>query len=92
MKGFEINGMVLSANNYAALAPDKRKKLCRNIIDTALAKMQAPVDSHAKMVVMLKVLKDFMTYSEEQQDFESCIIMRDIVEVIDSEYINGKED
>ena len=75
-------------NTYVNATLARRKKMCKTIIDESLVLMNVNADRKIKLELICVVLNRSLSFYENQQMYEDCIMYRDLINTIKSEYIS----
>lgn len=71
---------------YLTCKPNVRKMLCKEVLLQSFQRMSVNTSEETKVKTMKTILNKSLLYYEEQEDYENCIILNDLLKVLESDY------
>ena len=71
---------------YLTCKPNVRKMLCQEVILQSFKRMSINASEETKVKTMKTILKKSLLYYEDQEDYENCIVLADLLKVLETDY------
>lgn len=71
---------------YLTLKPHIRKMMCREIILQSFKRMSVNHSIEIKTKTMASILKRSIAYYENEERYEECVILTDLLNILKEEY------
>jgi hypothetical protein len=76
---------------YLNLAKEDRIKVCENVVRDTLKQINAPATMEQKRMYMIRKLEEFIFQYQIEEKYELCLIFKDIIEVLKTDYNYSEE-
>ena len=76
--------------NYIELSKDIQEDICKKVIEQALSKMSVQATISQRIGVMGHVIIRSLNHAEDEELYEDCVILRDLLNILEKNYADNK--